>query len=74
MLDFKAVVYKRKGYVVATDEQLARLAQVPKREFRRKGINQHTLEKISAKKPVRASRFAKCLRVLEECERAGNSK
>jgi len=43
--DFTAIEYKREGCVVATDEQLARIASVPKREFRRRGINQHTLEK-----------------------------
>ena len=34
LLDFKAIEYRRKGYAVATDEQLARIAKVPKREFR----------------------------------------
>ena len=46
LLDFKAIEYKRRGYAVATDEQLARIAKVPKREFIRRGVNQHTLEKI----------------------------
>ena len=68
LLDFKAVEYKRKGNAVATDEQLARIAKVPKREFMRRGINQHTLEKICQREPVRATKFAKCLRVLEEYE------
>jgi hypothetical protein len=68
LLDFKAVEYKRKGNVVATDEQLARIAKVSKREFMRRGINQHTLEKISGKAAVRAMKLAKCVRVLEEYE------
>ena len=58
LLDFKAVVYERKGYVVATDEQLARIETVPKREFRRRGINQHTLEKICKREPVQARKLA----------------
>jgi hypothetical protein len=60
LLDFKAVEYKRKGNSVASVEQLARIAKVPKREFMRRGINQHTLEKISNREPVRpkASRQA----------------
>jgi hypothetical protein len=71
LLDFKAIEYKRKGYAVATDEQLARILNVPKREFRRWKINQHTLEKICAKKPVRTVKLAECLKVLEEFE-SGN--
>jgi uncharacterized protein (DUF2384 family) len=68
LLDFKAIEYKRKGYVVATAEQLARIAKVPKREFMRRGINQHTLEKICGKETVRASRLAEVLKVLQQCE------
>jgi hypothetical protein len=45
-----------------TDEQLKRVATVPKREFMRRGINQHTLEKICRKEPVRALKLAKCLK------------
>jgi hypothetical protein len=70
LLDFKAVEYKRKGNAVSSDEQLARIANVPKREFMRRGINQHTLEKIRAKEPVRAIKLAECLKVLEEHELA----
>src|SRR5437660_11373636 len=54
LLEFKTIEYKRKGYPVATDEQLERIATIPKREFMPRGINQHTLEKISSKLPVRA--------------------
>jgi len=67
LLEFKTIKYKRKGYAVATDEQLARIARVPKREFIRKGINQHTLEKICEQKPVRAIKLGECLKVLDEC-------
>ena len=68
LLDFRTIEYKRKGYAVATDEQLAQIAKVSKREFRRRGINQHTLEKICRREPVRAVKLAKCLKVLEEAE------
>lgn len=66
LLEFKAIEYKRKGYAVATDEQLKKIAQVPKRELRRRGINQHTLEKIYRRVPVRAIKLAKCLKVIEQ--------
>ncbi len=66
LLDFKAIEYKRKGNAIATDEQLARIATIPKREFMRRGINQHTLEKICNREPVRAIKLAKCLKVLDE--------
>jgi hypothetical protein len=66
LLDFKAVQYTRKGKAIANDEQFARIASVPKRELMRRGVNQHTLEKICKQIPVQANKFAKCLRVLEE--------
>jgi hypothetical protein len=66
LLEFKAIQYRRTGNAVATDKQLARIAQVPKREFRRRGINQHTLEKICRKEAVRASKLAKVLKVLQQ--------
>jgi hypothetical protein len=66
LLDFKAIEYKRKGYAVATDEQLELIMKIPKREFMRRGINQHTLEKICAKVPVRAVKFVNCLQALEQ--------
>jgi hypothetical protein len=71
LLKFKAVQYERKGNAIADDEQLARIAEVPKREFMRRGINQHTLEKICRRKPVRAVKLAKCLKALEQYESAG---
>ena len=75
-MEFKTVEYKRKGYAIATHEQLKRIAKIPKREFMRRGINQHTLEKICKREPVRASRFAKCIRVLEvfESQEAGGKR
>ncbi len=62
--EFQAVEYRRKGTAVEDDEQLARIAKVPKREFMRRGVNQHTLEKICRKEPVRVSRLAKVLEML----------
>jgi hypothetical protein len=53
---------------MADDEQLARIAKVPKREFMRRGPNQHTLEKICTRKPVRTTKLARCLKVLEQYE------
>jgi hypothetical protein len=69
LLEFKAMQYRQKGNALADDEQLARIARVPKREFMRRGINQHTLEKICRQEPVRAIKLAKCLKILEEYER-----
>lgn len=68
LLEFKAIEYRRKGNAIATDEQLARIERAPKREFMRRGINQHTLEKICKRKPVWTIKLAKCLKVLEEYE------
>jgi len=67
LLDFQAVEYKRKGIAVATEEQLVRIATLPKREFMRREINQHTLEKICRREPVRANKLAKCLMMLGDC-------
>ncbi len=58
-----------KGNAVASNEQLARFAKVPKREFMRRGINQHTLEKICRREPMRAVKLEKCLNALVEYER-----
>ena len=68
LLEFNCIVYKRKGYAVATEEQLARIEKVPKREFMRRRINQHTLERICNHEPVRAEKLAKCLKALEDYE------
>jgi DNA polymerase elongation subunit (family B) len=68
LLEFQAIQYKRKGNAVADEEQLAQISKIPKREFMRRGINQHTLEKICRREPVRASKLAKCLKTLEEYE------
>jgi hypothetical protein len=48
------------------DEQVERIEKVPKREFIRLHVNQHTLEKICKQQPVRANKLAKCLKVLAE--------
>ena len=66
LLEFQAIQYKPKGNAVADEQQLARIAKVPKREFMRRGINQHTLEKICQREPVRATKLANCLKVLED--------
>ena len=66
LLEFKAIQYKRRGKAVATAEQLQRIADVPKREFMRRGVNQHTLEKICRKELVRASGLAKVLKILQQ--------
>ena len=68
LLEFRTVEYKRKGFAIATDEQVERIEKIPKREFIRRGINQHTLAKICARQPVRAMKLAECLKVLEESE------
>jgi len=68
LLEFKAIQYKPRGNVLANDEELARIAKFPKREFMRRGINQHTLEKICGREPVRAVKLTKCLNALEEYE------
>jgi hypothetical protein len=68
LLEFKAIQYKRRGKAIASTEQLQRIAKVPKREFIRRGINQHTLEKICKREPVRLVKLAKCLKSLAEYE------
>src|ERR1700733_10012160 len=68
LLEFKAIQYKRRGTMTATDEQLDRIKKVPKREFIRRGINQHTLEKICTPIRVRGSKPAKVLKVLQQWE------
>ena len=68
LLEFKAIQFKRRGNVTATNEDLQRIAKVSKKELRRRGVNQHTLEKICRKEVVRASRLAKVLKVLQRWE------
>jgi hypothetical protein len=75
LLEFTAIQYrrrgdKREGNAIADDEDLARIAKVSKREFMRRGINQHTLEKICRRELVRAVKLAECLKALEEIESA----
>jgi hypothetical protein len=64
--EFKSIEYKRKGDAVAMDEQLKRITQMPKREFMRRGINQHTLQRICKRQPVRVVKLAKRLKALEQ--------
>jgi hypothetical protein len=66
LLESKAIQYKRRGNAMATDEQLVCITKIPKREFMRRGINQHTLEKICKRKEVRAAKLMECLKALEE--------
>jgi hypothetical protein len=73
LLEFKAIQYKRKGAAIADDDQLERIARVQRREFMRRGINQHTLEKICRREPVRTVRLTKCLKALEEYEQRKHS-
>jgi len=68
LLEFKAIQYRDKSNVIATDEQLARIARISKRELRRRGINQHTLEKIFAREPVRTMKLEKCLKVIDNIQ------
>ena len=70
LLDFKTIQYRRKGKTIANEEQLARITKVPKRELMRRGVNQHTLEKICRRELVRTTKLAKCLDALEEYEKA----
>jgi hypothetical protein len=69
LLDFSAVQYRRKGNAIANESQLSEIVKIPKRELMRRGINQHTLEKIYAQAPVRMSNLAKCLKVVQELKR-----
>ena len=64
LLEFKTIEYRRKGYAIAADDHLKQIAKIPKREFMRRGINQHTLEKICRREPVRAAKLAECLKIL----------
>jgi hypothetical protein len=65
LLESKTIVYKRKGYAIATDEQLEKIAKIPKRELMRQGINQHALEKICKREPVRAAKLDECMIAVE---------
>jgi len=66
LLDFRAVQYRRKGNAIADNNQLTEIVKIAKREFMRRGLSQHTLEKICNRKPVRIAKLAKCLKVVEE--------
>ena len=69
LLDFNAIQYKRKGNAIADDNQLTEIAKIAKREFMRRGVSQHTLEKICNRKPVRIAKLARCLKVVEELKK-----
>ena len=69
LLDFKAIEYKRRGFATATVEQVERIKKAGNRELMRRGINQHTLEKICSREPVRSIKLVECLKVLDEYER-----
>ena len=68
LLGFTVTNYKRRGNAVVDDLQLARIARVPKRELMRRGINQHTLEKICRREPVRVVKLEGCLKALGDYE------
>jgi hypothetical protein len=70
LLEFEAIQYKRKGNVITNEGELLRIAKVPKRGLMRRGINQHTLEKICELIPIRAVAFSK-LSVVEQYESLG---
>lgn len=57
-----------RSLVRASREELGRIAKIPKREFMRRGINQHTLEKICKREPVRAIKLVECLQVFQKYE------
>jgi hypothetical protein len=65
LLEFRAVKYRPKGSAIATDEQISRISKVRTRELMRRGISQHTLEKIVRREPVRVSSLMECLKALE---------
>jgi hypothetical protein len=69
LLDFKAVQYKKKGNAVVDPSQLAEIIKIAKREFMRRGINQHTLEKICDSKPMRIAKLAECLKVVDNLKK-----
>jgi hypothetical protein len=55
---------------LATAHQLMRIQKANKKDLIRRGMNQKTLERIRQRIPVRASKLALCLRVLNEAEAA----
>lgn len=55
-----------KSTAIATKNQLKRIAMLSQCELIRRGMNQKTLQRIYALKPVRPSKLAKCLKMLEQ--------
>ena len=68
LLEFKAIQYERRGNATAIAEQLQRIEEVPKREFVRRGDQPGYLEKICRKEPVRVSKLARALTILQQWE------
>jgi len=58
-----------KSVAVATKDQLRRIAMFTKRGFLDRGMNQRTLEKICALRPIRPSILEKCLKLLQQFEK-----
>jgi DNA invertase Pin-like site-specific DNA recombinase len=65
---------EEKSVATVTNEQLRQFARFSKRQLIRRGMNQKTLGKIYALKPVRPSVLAKYLRMLDQCEVKGEAK
>jgi len=59
---------QEKSVAIATKDQLRRLAEFSQNELIRRGMNQKTLRRIYSLTPVRPSKLAKCLKLLEQCE------
>ena len=66
LLDFKAVRYRRKEMPPLTTISSPRLGRL---QGLRRGVSQHTLEKICDRKPVRIVKLAACLKVVEELKK-----
>ena len=66
LLDFKAIRYRRKEMVLATADSWKGSRIFRNQNLFDRGLNQHTLEKICRREPVRAIKLAMCMRILEE--------
>lgn len=55
-----------KSTAIATKDQLKRIAKLPQNELIRRGMNQKTIRRIIARQPVRPSKLAKCLKLIEQ--------
>jgi hypothetical protein len=63
-----------KSVAIATKHQLKQLANVSQNELIRRGMNQKTLRRIHARTPVRPSKLAKCLKLLDSLRSNGDSR